>query len=65
MATNLLVASGDEHFREMCRENLTNVQNAKVVSEYNEVSSNLYIRVLQDLERYPDAALVADVSSDT
>jgi pilus assembly protein CpaE len=65
MATTILVASADEHFREMCRDNLVNIQNAKIVNEYNEVSSNLYIRVLQDLERYPEAALVVDISSDT
>ena len=30
-------------------------KSAKVVSEYPEVSANLYIRVLQDLERHPEA----------
>lgn len=64
MPVSLLVASGDEHFREMIRENLLNIPNSKVVSEYAEVSSNLYIRVLQDLERHPDAALVIDLASD-
>ncbi|MGI8742962.1 MAG: AAA family ATPase [Bryobacteraceae bacterium] len=60
----LLVASSDDHFREMIRENLLNVQNAKVAAEYPEVSANLYIRVLQDLERNPDAALVVDIAND-
>jgi pilus assembly protein CpaE len=64
MAINLLVASSDESFREMVRENLLNLPNAKVVSEYPEVSFNLYIRVLQDLERYQDAALIFDMSAD-
>jgi pilus assembly protein CpaE len=35
-----------------------------VISEYPEVSSNLYIRVLQDLERHPEAALVVDLAGD-
>jgi Response regulator containing CheY-like receiver domain and AraC-type DNA-binding domain len=48
----------------MIRENLLNQPNAKVISEYPEVASNLYIRVLQDLERHPDAALIVDLSSD-
>lgn len=61
----LLVASSDDHFREMIRENLLNVQNAKVAAEYPEVTGNLYIRVLQDLERHPEAALVVDVANDT
>jgi len=64
MSINLLVASSDEAFREMVRENLLNQPNAKVVSEYPEASFNLYIRVLQDLERHPEAALVFDMSAD-
>jgi pilus assembly protein CpaE len=64
MNITLLVASSDEHFRELVRDNLLNVQNAKVAAEYPEVSANLYIRVLQDLERYPEAALFLDLASD-
>jgi pilus assembly protein CpaE len=64
MPISLLVASSDEQFRETVRESLVNVANAKVISEYPEVASNLYIRVLQDLERNPTAALVADLSAD-
>jgi len=61
---SLLVASSDEHFRESVREALINIDNAKVITEYPEVASNLYIRVLQDLERHPEAALIVDISSD-
>lgn len=64
MSISLLIASNDEHFREMVRENLLNIQNSKVISEYPEVNTNLYIRVLQDLERHPEAALVIDLSFD-
>lgn len=64
MSITLIVASADEPFREMIRDNLANTQNAKVVGEYPEVSSNLYIRVLQDLERHPEAALIVDISND-
>lgn len=66
MSNNLaiLVASTDEHFREMVRENLLNIPNAKLVAEYLEVAQNLYIRVLQDLERNPNAALILDLASD-
>src|SRR5947208_1258818 len=60
----LLVASSDEHFREMVRDSLLNVPNAKVVGEYQEISANLYIRVLQDLERNPTAGLMVDISAD-
>ena len=59
-----MVASSDEHFREMVRDQLLNFPNAKIVGEYQEVAANLYIRVLQDLERYPSAGLIVDLSSD-
>src|SRR5947209_13292028 len=59
-----MVASGDEHFREMVRDSLLNIPNAKVVAEYQEVAANLYIRVLQDLERNPGAGLIVDLSGD-
>ena len=65
MPIALIVASPDEHFRESIRENLLNIPNAKVLSEYPEISSNLYIRVLQDLERNPEAALVIDLASES
>jgi len=65
MPISLLVASADERFREMIRESLINVENARVISEYPEVSSNLYIRVLQDLERNPQAALIVDLAADS
>jgi pilus assembly protein CpaE len=65
MPIALLVASSDEHFREMVRENLLNIANAKVLSEYPEVTPNLYIRVLQDLERHPEAALLLDLAGDS
>jgi pilus assembly protein CpaE len=64
MPISLLIASPDEHFRENIRESLVNVANARIVSEYAEISSNLYIRVLQDLERNPDAALIVDLAGD-
>jgi pilus assembly protein CpaE len=59
-----MVASSDEHFREMVRDNLMNIPNAKGGSEYQEVSQNVYIRVLQDLERSPNALLIMDLSAD-
>jgi pilus assembly protein CpaE len=64
MSISILVASGDEHFRESVRENLLNVPNSRLVAEYPEVASNLYIRVLQDLERNPEAGLILDLAGD-
>jgi pilus assembly protein CpaE len=48
----------------MVRDNLLNVPNAKVAAEYQEIAANLYIRVLQDLERNPSAGLIVDISGD-
>jgi pilus assembly protein CpaE len=64
MSITLLVASSDEAFRESVKENLASLSGARVVGEYSEVSANLYIRILQDAERHPDAALVIDISGD-
>jgi len=64
MSNNLMVASSDEHFREMVRDQMLNIPNAKVIAEYQEVAANLYIRVLQDLERNPGAGLIVDISGD-
>jgi pilus assembly protein CpaE len=64
MQISLLVASSDEHFRETIRDSLVNTTNVKVIAEYPDVSSNLYIRILQDLERNPNAALVIDLAAD-
>ena len=46
------------------RDNLINLPDAKIVAEYQEVAANLYIRVLQDLERHPHAGLIVDISGD-
>src|SRR5215472_14585586 len=62
--TALMVASSDEHFREMVRDSLANLPDAKIVAEYQEIAANLYIRVMQDLERYPTAGLIVDISGD-
>jgi pilus assembly protein CpaE len=62
--TQLMIASSDEHFREMVRDHLLNIPGARVVAEYTEVAPNLYIRVLQELERNPAAGLIVDISAD-
>jgi pilus assembly protein CpaE len=62
--TALLVASSDEHFRETVRDSIINLPESKIVAEYTEIAANLYIRVLQDLERNPGAGLIVDISGD-
>ncbi len=64
MSVSLLIASSDEQLRDLVRDNLLNISGARVVAEYTEVGPNLYIRVLQDLDRHPDAALVIDLGGD-
>lgn len=64
MPVSLLLASNDESFREMIREQLLNIPEARVVGEFPEVNQNLYIRVLQEVERHPEVALVLDLAGD-
>jgi len=64
MSLTLLIASSDEQVRDLVRDSVANAANARVVGEYPEVTQNLYIRVLQDVDRHPDAALFLDISSD-
>jgi len=64
MSFTLLIASADEQVRDLVRDSLANTPNARIVAEYPDVTPNLYIRVLQDVERHPDAALFLDISSD-
>src|SRR4051794_14759151 len=62
MPLPLLLASADEQFRELVRDNLLNQPNARLIAEYPEVAPNLYVRILQEVERHPDTALIIDLS---
>ena len=64
MSFNLMIASADEQLRELVRDAVATTPNARILIEFVEVSANLYIRVLQELERFPDASLLLDISSD-
>ncbi len=64
MSFNLIIASADEQLRELVRDAVATTPNARLLTEFVEVSANLYIRVLQELERFPDASLLLDISSD-
>jgi len=59
-----MVASHDTSFRETVRDHLLNVPDSKVIAEYQEITANLYIRILQDRERHPGAGLIVDISAD-
>ena len=41
MSLVILIASSDEHFREMIRENLANISGAKVAAEYQDGEDQL------------------------
>ncbi len=60
MSFTLLIASADDQVRDLVRDTTANTPNARIVGEYPEVSANLYIRVLQDVDRHPDAARDSD-----
>ena len=57
-----MIASSDPGFRDMVHDNIMNIPDLKVVAEFTEVAANLYVRVLQELERHPHAGLVIDLA---
>jgi len=65
MSVTMMVASSDPNFRENVREGLLAATGGKIVAEFPEVASNLYVRVLQEVERHPEAGLLVDLSADT
>lgn len=64
MAINLIVASPEPHFRDFIREQLAHTPNAKVVAEHEEIGLNLYVRILHDLDNYPNSSVLLDISGD-
>ncbi len=64
MSLALIVASPEAHFREFVREHVAHTPGARVVAEHEEVGLNLYVRILHDLDRYPSAAVLLDISSE-
>lgn len=59
-----MLASSDPTFRDMVHDNILNIPDFKVIAEFPEVSANLYVRILQELERHPFAGLIIDLSGD-
>jgi pilus assembly protein CpaE len=59
---SLMIASSDPGFRDMVHDNIMNIPDLKVVAEFTEVAANLYVRVLQELERHPHAGLIIDLA---
>jgi len=57
-----MIASSDPGFRDMVHDNILNIPDIKVVAEFTEVAANLYVRVLQELERNPHAGVVIDLA---
>jgi pilus assembly protein CpaE len=64
MSISLIVASAEPHFREFVREHLAHTPGAKLVAEHEEVGLNVYVRILHDLERHPNAAVLLDIGAD-
>jgi pilus assembly protein CpaE len=64
MPISLIVASAEPHFREFVREHLAHTPGAKLVAEHDEVGLNVYVRILHDLDRHPNAAVLLDIGAD-
>ena len=65
MSIALILASTEPHFREFVREHLAHTPGAKLVAEHEEIGLNLYVRILHDLDRHPQAAVLLDIASDS
>lgn len=59
-----MIASSDPSFRDMLHDNILNIPDLRIVAEFPEVAANLYVRVLQELERHPFSGLVIDLAAD-
>ncbi|MBI4474546.1 MAG: AAA family ATPase [Acidobacteria bacterium] len=64
MAIQLIVASADHRFHDFVREQLAHIPNADVVGEHEDMGPNLSVRILQDLNINPEAAVLLDISAD-
>src|SRR5438876_3439947 len=64
MAIQLIVASPDPRFNDFVREQLARMPNAEIVSTHEDLGPNLSVRMAHDLNLYPQAAVLMDISSD-
>ncbi len=64
MPVQLIVASSEPRFHDFVREQLALTANVEVAGEHEDMGPNLYVRILQDLNSNPQAAVLLDISSD-
>jgi pilus assembly protein CpaE len=64
MSTQLIVASSEPRFHDFVQEQMMSTPNAEVIAQYEDIGPNLSVRILQDLQPRPHAAVILDISSD-
>ena len=64
MSIQLIVASSEPRFHDFVREHLSLMLNAEVVSGHEDMGPNLSVRILQDVNVTPQAAVLLDISAD-
>ena len=64
MSIQLIVASSEPRFHDFVREHLALMLNAEVVGEHEDMGPNLSVRILQDVNINPQAAVLLDISAD-
>jgi pilus assembly protein CpaE len=64
MATQFIVASSEPRFHDFVREQIAGTPNAEVVSEHEDMGPNLSVRIVHDLNLYPQSAVLMDISAD-
>ena len=64
MAIQVIVASPEPRFHDFVREQLARAANAEIVSTHEDMGPNLPVRIVHDLNIYPQAAVLMDITID-
>src|SRR5436190_24149006 len=64
MSIQLIVASSEPRFHDFVREHVTLMLNAEIVGAHEDMGPNLSVRILQDVNVNPQAAVLLDISPD-
>ncbi len=64
MSVQLIIASKEPRFHDFVREHFARATAAEIVADYEDVGPNLSVRIVQDLNMHPQAAVLLDISAD-
>ncbi len=64
MPVQLIVASTEPRFHDFVREQIAQAASVQIVGRHEDMGPNLYVRILQDLNLNPQAAVLLDIAPD-